>query len=103
MSLAIGFLFDEGKIESLDTPVSRWFTDWQDGPKSRITVRMLLTHTSGIEDHFIDMDGSFNLDKLNAFRKVQNVIEAAIKLDVVNEPGKHPSYSNSSADILVAL
>lgn len=103
VSLAIGLLFDEGKIQSLDTPVSQWMTEWKDEPKSHVTLRMLMTHTSGIEDHFIEMDGSFNMDKFNAFRQVKNVIEAAMKLAVVKEPGKHASYSNSSADILVAL
>lgn len=103
VSLAIGFLFDEGKIKSVDTPVNHWFEEWKEGPKSKVTLRMLLTHTSGIEDHFIDMEGGFNVDKFEAFKKVPDVIEAAMRLEVVKEPGTHGSYSNSSADILVAL
>ncbi len=108
VSLAIGFLFDEGKIQlrDLDSPVSRWFPDrkdWQEGRKSIVSLRMLLTHTSGIEDHFIEPDGSFNVDKFNLFKAVPNVIEAAMKLGIAKEPGTHASYSNSSADILVEL
>lgn len=106
VSLAIGFLFDEGKIESLDTPVERWFSDredWQRGPKSIVTLRMLMTHTSGILDHFIEPDGAFNLEQFNAFRNVPDVIEAALKLGLGKPPGSHASYSNSSADILVEL
>lgn len=103
VSLAIGFLFDEGKIQSFDTPISQWFTDWQKGPKACVTLRMLLTHTSGIADHFIEMDGQFNQQKFAQFKDVQGVIDAALKLDVIKEPGTHASYSNSSADILVAL
>ncbi len=101
--LAIGLLFDQEKIPSLDTPVSHWFPEWREGLKAGITVRMLMTHTSGIEDHFIEMDGSFNIAKFNAFKHIENIVEAALKLPVVKEPGTHASYSNSSADILVAL
>ena len=106
VSLAIGFLFDDGKIQSLDTPVSRWFLDrkdWQEGQKSIVSLRMLMTHTSGIEDHFIEPDGSFNIGKFNIFKALPNVVEAAMKLGVMKEPGTHASYSNSSADILVEL
>src|SRR5271155_2375853 len=85
VSLAIGFLFDDGKIQSLDTPVSRWFLDrkdWQEGQKSIVTLRMLMTHISGIEDHFIEPDGSFNIGKFNIFKASPNVVEAAMKLGV---------------------
>lgn len=106
VSLAIGFLVDEGKITKLDTPVAVWFSDREDfchGAKSSVTIRMLMTHTSGIEDHFIEQDNSFNQEKFNAFKQVPDVLEAALNLQVVKAPGTHASYSNASADILVAL
>lgn len=106
VSLAIGFLVDEGKITTLDAPVKEWFSDREDfchGAKASITLRMLMTHTSGIEDHFVEPDNSFNVEKCNAFRQVPDVLEAALKLRVIKPPGTHASYSNASADILVAL
>jgi serine-type D-Ala-D-Ala carboxypeptidase len=44
---AVLLLVDEGKL-SLDDPISRFFPEFGEGPKSRVTIRHLLTHTSGI-------------------------------------------------------
>lgn len=46
--LAVGMLLDEGRIRSLDEPMSTWFPDWREGPKSAILLRHVLTHTSGL-------------------------------------------------------
>jgi D-alanyl-D-alanine carboxypeptidase len=40
-------LVDEGEL-SLDEPVARWLPRWQQPYKDRITLRMLLSHTSGL-------------------------------------------------------
>ncbi len=52
-SLAIPLLAEDGKIpRDLDTPLSTWFPDWKtDARKSRITLRHVLTHTSGLGYH----------------------------------------------------
>jgi CubicO group peptidase (beta-lactamase class C family) len=47
-SLAIGLLIEEGRIKSLDQPISDFIPEWKQGDKSFITVRMLLNHTSGL-------------------------------------------------------
>jgi CubicO group peptidase (beta-lactamase class C family) len=44
---AIMLLVDEGKLD-LDEPISRFFPDFREGAKSRVTTRHLLTHTSGV-------------------------------------------------------
>jgi CubicO group peptidase (beta-lactamase class C family) len=50
-ALAIGILLDQGKISSLDAPMSSWLPEWAvDSEKSKITLRMILNHTSGISD-----------------------------------------------------
>lgn len=49
VSLAVGLLLDEGKTESLEAPLSTWFPDWAEGDKAAVTLRHVLTHTSGLE------------------------------------------------------
>jgi CubicO group peptidase (beta-lactamase class C family) len=50
-SLLIGILMDQGRIRSLDEPMSTWYPDWRnDGPKSRVTLRHVVTMTAGITD-----------------------------------------------------
>lgn len=50
-SLLIGILVDQGKIASLDAPMSTWLPEWANDPlKSRVTLRHMLTMTSGMTD-----------------------------------------------------
>src|SRR5690348_7819621 len=46
---ALLLLVQQGKL-SLDDPVEKWFPDL--GDASRVTVRQLLNHTSGIRDYW---------------------------------------------------
>ncbi len=50
VSLAIGKLIDDGKIRSLDQPVYEFYPEWKQGTKQDITIRMLLNHTSGLQN-----------------------------------------------------
>ncbi len=47
-ALAVGILLEEKKIPDLDAPLSTWLTGWKEGAKGTVTLRHLLTHTSGI-------------------------------------------------------
>ena len=79
-------LVEEGKIE-LDAPISNYFQDAQATWKG-ITVRRLLTHTSGISDKLYDqinMRQDYTEDEL--YRKI-----AALPLDFA--PGEKWNYSN---------
>jgi hypothetical protein len=48
-ALAVGFARKEGRIDSLDTAVSRWLPEWEGEARGRITLRQLLNETSGLE------------------------------------------------------
>lgn len=47
-ALAVGFVFAEGHIKSLDEPVAKYLPEWADDPRGRITLRQLLNETSGL-------------------------------------------------------
>ena len=47
LTTACMLLVDEGKL-ALDTPVQRYVPEFRDGGKERVTVRQLLTHSSGL-------------------------------------------------------
>src|SRR3954471_18115908 len=49
-ALAIGQLLGTGKIKSLDQPVADFYPEWQQGQKKDITIRMLMDHTSGLQN-----------------------------------------------------
>ncbi|MBC8024524.1 MAG: beta-lactamase family protein [Steroidobacteraceae bacterium] len=49
VALAVGIAQAEGRIDSLDTPVSKWLTEWEGESRGAITLRQLLNETSGLE------------------------------------------------------
>lgn len=93
VSLAIGQLIEDGKIPSLNTPVSRWFPEWSGGQKAKITLRHILTHTSGL----------FHEESAAKLYQQPDVVGYARGLPVVDEPGKSFSYSNEAAALIPGI
>jgi CubicO group peptidase (beta-lactamase class C family) len=90
VSLAVGLAVAEGKL-SLDTTVASLFPEWRDqGAKSAITVRHLLTHTSG-------------LNPSRANWKTETIREHARNAKLVFPPGTRFQYNNGAVDLLGAL
>jgi hypothetical protein len=48
-ALAVEAALAEGRIDSLDSPVSRWLHEWAGESRGKITLRQLLNETSGLE------------------------------------------------------
>jgi len=48
-ALAVGFAMADGRIASLDEPVSKYLPEWADDARGKITLRQLLQETSGLE------------------------------------------------------
>ena len=78
----------------LDAPVSRYLPRFAGGPRSRVTVRMLLDHTSGLRAY------------VPFFKQTKNR-DAAISLlyseQPIREPGERPVYSDLNAILLGLL
>lgn len=89
---------DEGRIR-LDDRLSRWLPDWPNAKK--ITIRMLLNHTSGIPDFFRNptFDRILNEDKKRVWA-VQEVLDRFVRPGSVFAPGKGWSYSNTNYVLL---
>jgi CubicO group peptidase (beta-lactamase class C family) len=93
VSLAIGRLIDEGKIKSLDQPVSDFYPEWRQGRKQKITIRHLLNHTSGLED-------KPRSQEINAS---PDFVQFALVADVVADPGTRFFYSNKATNLLAGV
>ena len=96
-ALAIGKLLDQGKIISLDQPVSDFYPEWLQGSKKLITIRMLLNHTSGIQN--VENAG------VEIERKIPppNVIKLALAAELSHPPGKNWSYNNKAVALLAGI
>lgn len=85
---------DQGRIR-LDDRLDRYLPDW---PKAAsITVRMLLNHTSGIPDFFLNpkLDAALNKAKKRAWTTAE-VLESYVQPGAVFPPGKGWAYSNTN-------
>jgi len=91
--LAVMLLVDEGRIPSLDTPLSRWFSEWAEGRKAKVTVRHVLTHTSGLE-HDRRADAIYRATDQLAFARASAVVA---------EPGADWSYNNRAFVLLAGV
>jgi CubicO group peptidase (beta-lactamase class C family) len=89
-AIAVAMLLEDGKISSLDAPLSTWFPQWSDARKAKVTLRHLLTHTSGIEHGKV----ATNLNK--AKDRVEYVLGSA----VTAEPGTVWEYNNEAVALL---
>jgi len=90
MTTAMMQLVEQGRV-SLDAPVQRYLTEWQGQWKERVTVRQLLTHSSGLPAHRTTW-----LEVESASEALQLVL--ATPLDVA--PGTRYVYSDLGAILL---
>ena len=93
VATAVMLLVQDGKIR-LEDPVSKFTGDAPQTWKG-ITVRHLLTHTSGIKDYLSDLRRDFPHDT-----PPEKIVRAAIEAPLNFTPGEKWSYSNTGYVLL---
>lgn len=91
-AFAVGLLLEEGAIDSLDAPVSRWFPEWAEGNRGKITLRHLVTHTSGIAHG----------ETARALNEAKDKVAYVLGLEP-GEPGSAWSYNNEAVALLSGI
>jgi len=90
--LAVGELLENGFIESLDEPVCNYIPEWEDGCAQGVTIKHLLTMTSGILTKPIKERAKFfTTNDWNSF---------VLKMKLDTTPGARWSYSNEAGQLL---
>lgn len=56
-AVLIGMAIDDGKIRGLDQPAADFLPEWRGTPKAAVTLRHLMSMTSGLEDKGIALRG----------------------------------------------
>ncbi|MEE6165640.1 MULTISPECIES: serine hydrolase domain-containing protein [unclassified Mycolicibacterium] len=99
-TVAVLQLYEQGRIQ-IDDPVQKYLPEFNpanDPRRAQVTLRMLLTHTSGIAGD-LSLDGPWGLDRAD---KAQG-IHRALAAWVVFDPGTRFHYSDINFIILGAL
>ena len=87
-------LADRGELQ-LSDPVQKFIPEFSEGDRSKITIKHLLTHTSGLPDQLPENQA---LREANA--PIEEFVEQAIRTPLLFEPGT--KYSYQSMGILLA-
>ena len=94
VALGIGQLLDAGKIKSLDQPVADFYPEWRQGRKKDITIRMLLNHTSGLQ----------NLQRTGPeIHPAPDAVQLALAAELTSAPGKSFAYNNKAVNLLAGV
>ncbi|WP_338871519.1 serine hydrolase [Myxococcus stipitatus] len=94
VGMAVVKLLADGKIPSLDVPVHQYFAEWNQGRKKDITLRHLLTHTSGLE---VGGPGTKEIYQSPDFVKL------ALASEMAHAPGTQLQYNNKAVNVLAAI
>jgi CubicO group peptidase (beta-lactamase class C family) len=94
VSLGVGRLLALGAIASLDQPVRVFYPEWNQGRKRQITIRHLLTHTSGLQ----------NVPNTNVeIYPSVDAVRLALAAELTEDPGSTFRYNNKATNLLVGI
>lgn len=96
VSLGIMKLLSDGKLDSLNQPVYTIYPEWKQGNKKDITIKMLLNHTSGLQNY---QNASIELEPAPDY-KVENIIKLALAAELDYLPGEKAVYNNKAVALL---
>ncbi len=94
VSMAIGLLIDDGKIKSVEQPVSDFFPEWKQGKKAAITIRHLMNHTSGLQNA--------RNTTLEIYPSA-DFVKLALSAELSSDPGTAFSYNNKAVNLLAGI
>lgn len=92
VSLAVGVLVDQGKV-ALDQPVHDFFPEWNQGRKRDITVKHILTHTTGLHA---------KSNTAEIYRS-PDFVRLALAAELVSDPGEAFFYNNKAVNLLAGI
>lgn len=89
LGLMTGIAIDKGMIGSVDDPIGKYLAEWENDPRGDVTVRQLLTMSSGL--------GRSDFMKLLLSRDIG---AAALETPIATEPGSTFAYNNAVSQLL---
>lgn len=92
-SLAIGKMITDGLLVSVDEPVYKFYPEWKQGLKEKITIRHLMNHTSGID----------NPDYTLGVYPFPDYVQLALTADITGKIDTTFFYNNKAVNLLAGI
>ena len=92
-SLAVGRALAEGKIKNIDQPVYDFFPEMNQGRKAAMTIRHLLSMTSGIQ----------NTGSGSEVYPAPDWVRLALTAELTTAPGERFNYNNKAVNLLSGI
>lgn len=94
VGLVMGRLAPLRKLSSIDEPVHSCFSEWRQGRKRTITVRMLMEHTSGLQNQ--------PMTTVEIYPS-PDFVQLALCAELATEPGSTFAYNNKAVNLLAGI
>lgn len=94
VSLLIGRAVTLGFLQDVDQPVSLWFPEWKQGQKQQLTLRHLLTHTSGLQNVPVAHQELYPSPDL---------VQLALCAELDHPPGTQFVYNNKAVNLVLGV
>lgn len=97
IGLLVGVAIDEGRIGSVQEPISKYITEWRGDPRGAITIEQLLTMSSGLDQ------GGFSTNPLSRGMRWLNTghsLEALLDMPLLKPPGTLYEYRDINTELL---
>lgn len=105
-SMLLGVALKEGDIESMDDPLGKYIPELKGYDYGNVTVKQLLTMTSGIEWNEDYTDANSDVAQMYQGKCEGNedhILSYMKTLKTVHKPGEHWNYSTGETDLLGIL
>jgi len=94
VALAVACMLTDHLIDSLDIPVANYFPEWRQGQKELITIRHLMTMTSGLQN---------NPNAGVEIYPSPDFVQLALAAELSNKPGEVWSYNNKALNLMAGV
>jgi CubicO group peptidase (beta-lactamase class C family) len=97
LGLLIGFAIEDGKIANEDEPASKWIHEWRDDARREITIKHLLTMTSGLRSDGGQISPFSDMVRLHGGT---DALATILRIPLARAPGLEWEYSNLGSQLL---
>ena len=101
LGLLIIAAIEDGFIESVDTRIGNYIESWNERPEGDITVRQLLTMSSGLNS--LSREGGFDSQAMKFFSGRVDARATILGLRLQTQAGANFSYANTNSQLLALV